>query len=95
MTDNNTIIVTRHSGLIDWLAMRGITGKVISQATPDDVRGKHVIGVLPLSLASLAIDITTVDYICPFDLRGVDLSSQQLDDFGAMMNTYRVSKVQR
>ena len=93
MTDNNTIIVTRHSGLIDWLAQHGITGKVIAQATPDDVRGKYVIGVLPLSLASLADKITTVDYNCPFDLRGVELTPQQLDDFGAKMNTYIVSKL--
>lgn len=93
MTDNNTIIVTRHSGLVDWLAQHGITGKVIAQATPDDVRGKYVIGVLPLSLASLADKITTVDYNCPFDLRGVDLTPQQLDDFGAKMNTYIVSKL--
>lgn len=93
MTDNNTIIVTRHSGLVDWLAQHGITGKVIAQATPDDVRDKYVIGVLPLSLASLAEKITTVDYNCPFDLRGVDLTPQQLDDFGAKMNTYIVSKL--
>lgn len=90
---DNTIIVTRHSGLVSWLAQHGITGKVIAQATPDDVHGKHVIGVLPLSLASLADKITTVDYVCPLDLRGVDLTPQQLDDLGATLNTYKVMKV--
>ncbi|MBP5782339.1 MAG: hypothetical protein J6W04_02250 [Bacteroidales bacterium] len=93
MTANNTIIVTRHTGLIDWLQQRGITGDVIASATPDDVRGKHVIGALPLHLASLALDVTTVDYTCPFDLRGQDLSAQQLDALGAVLNTYTVAKV--
>ena len=90
MTD--TIIVTRHAGLVDWLNQRGITGTVIASATPDDVKGKHVIGALPLSLASLAVDVTTVDYNCPFELRGKDLTADQLDELGAVLNTYTVSK---
>lgn len=89
---DNTIIITRHNGLVDWLSQRGITGTVIASATPDDVRGKHVIGALPLHLAALAIDITTVDYNCPMDLRGKDLSAQQLDDLGAVLNTYTVMR---
>ena len=94
MTDNNnTIIVTRHSGLVDWLAQHGISGTVIASATPDDVHGKHVIGALPLHLAALADSVTTVDFDCPFDLRGKDLSSDQLDSLGATMNTYKVSKI--
>ncbi len=88
----NTIIVTRHSGLVDWLSQRGIIGKVISSAMPDDIRDKHVIGALPLHLAALALDVTTVDYNCPFELRGKDLTAQQLDDLGAVLNTYTVKK---
>lgn len=91
MTDN-TIIVTRHQGLIDWLGQHGIHGNVIASATPDDVRGKHVIGALPLHLAALAIDVTTVDFNCPMELRGKDLSAQQLDDLGAKLSTFMVVK---
>ena len=87
-----TIIVTRHSGLVDWLSQRGITGKVIASATPDDVRGMHVIGALPLHLAALADKVTTVDYFCPMELRGKDLTAQQLDDLGAVLNTYKVTR---
>lgn len=93
MADNNTIIVTRHTGLIDWLASRGITGKIIASATPDDVRGKHVIGALPLHLAALADRVTTVDFNCPMDLRGKDLTSQQLDDLGAKLSTFKVTAI--
>ena len=95
MTNNNTdntIIVTRHTGLVDWLAQRGITGQVIASATPDDVRGKHVIGALPLHLAALADRVTTVDFNCPFDLRGKDLTAQQLDDLGAKLSMFIVTK---
>lgn len=90
MTD--TIIVTRHNGLVDWLSRHGITGKVIASATADDVTGKHVIGALPLHLASLADRVTTVDYTCPMELRGKDLTAQQLDELGAVLNTYKVIK---
>src|SRR3990167_6526893 len=48
------VIVTRHAGLVEWLAAHGITGAVIAQAAPDDVSGKHVVGALPLHLAALA-----------------------------------------
>ena len=54
------IIITRHQPLVDWLAQRGITGPVIAQAGPEDVRGKDVYGILPLHLASLANSITEV-----------------------------------
>jgi len=55
------VIVTRHQGLVDWLAQRGIVGDVIAHATPDDVRGKDVIGNLPLHLAAVAKSVTVVD----------------------------------
>ena len=90
---NSTIIITRHTGLVSWLNQHGITGKVIAQATPDDVRGKDVVGVLPLNLACLANKITTVDFNCPADLRGVDLTAQQLDDLGTKLSTFVVSKI--
>ena len=77
---------------VQEISGHGITGKVIASATPDDIRDKHVIGALPLHLAALALDVTTVDYNCPFDLRGKDLTAQQLDDLGAVLNTYTVMR---
>ena len=89
-----TVIVTRHAGLIAWLAARGITGDVIAQATPDDVSGKHVIGALPLHLAALADRVTTVDMpSLTAAQRGQDLTPEEMDAAGATLTSYEVSIV--
>ena len=58
-----TVIVTRHQPTVDYLIEAGIAppdAKVIEHASPEDVRGKHVIGFLPLALAAVADRVTTV-----------------------------------
>ena len=54
------LIVTRHKPLIAWLTAHGITGQVIEQATPEDVRGKDVYGILPLHLSAVTASVTEV-----------------------------------
>lgn len=90
----DTVIVTRHTGLVEWLAARGIEGQVLAQVTADDVKGKRVIGVLPLHLAAEAAEIVTVDMprLRP-DQRGQDLTPAEMDAAGAVMNSYRVIRV--
>jgi len=86
-----TVIVTRHQGLVEWLAGQGITGTVIVQATADDVRGKNVIGALPLHLAALAARITVVDMPgLTVAQRGVDLTPAEMNAAGAHLSTYIV-----
>jgi putative CRISPR-associated protein (TIGR02620 family) len=88
------VIVSRHQGLVDWLRRKGIVGKVIAHATPDDVRGKDVIGNLPLHLAAMAKSVTVVDMpALPADWRGQDLSPDQMDQAGATLSRYVVRKV--
>ncbi len=88
------VIVSRHQGLVDWLAQRGIVGDVIAHASPDDVIGKDVIGNLPLHLASLAKSVTVIDMpALPADWRGKDLSPEQMDQAGATPTRYVVRKV--
>lgn len=90
----NFVIVTRHQGLVNWLAQRGIVGDVIAHATPDDVRDKDVIGNLPLHLASVARSVTVVDMPnLPADWRGKDLTPDQMDQAGATLTRYVVQKV--
>lgn len=60
-----TIIVTRHAGALQWLAARGIIGRVIDRATADDVRGNVVIGVLPLELAAEAETVRVIRFSSP------------------------------
>lgn len=69
-----TVVVTRHGALVDFLRERQIIGnnaKVIAHAAPDDIRGKRVVGVLPLRLACLAAEVVEVDLDIPAELRSM------------------------
>jgi hypothetical protein len=85
------VIVTRHETLVRWLGREGITGEVIQQATPDDVAGKDVYGVLPLWLAVHANSVTEVsmpDITLEQRKRVADLTIEEMDEAGAHMVTY-------
>ena len=71
------VIVSRHAGFVALLREKGITGRVIAHATADDVRGKVVIGALPLHLACLARAVGTLEMSVPAHMRGLDLSLEE------------------
>jgi len=91
---NNIVIITRHAGLVEWLKRRGIEGEIIAHATAQDVEGKFVYGALPLHLAALALGVATIDMprLTP-ELRGQDLSPEQMDDAGAELAQYAVQRI--
>jgi putative CRISPR-associated protein (TIGR02620 family) len=91
------LIVTRHRPLVDWLAARGITGKVIDHASPEDVAGRDVYGVLPQRLAAEANSITEVDLSGlsredRIKFTGGDFSVEDMDRWGAVLQRYIVRK---
>lgn len=86
----NILIVTRHQGLVEFLASRGIVGEVIPHATADTVRGRDVYGVLPLNLAAECRTVTTVDLNLPADKRGAELSMEEVEAFFIGMTKYVV-----
>lgn len=89
MTDS--IIVTRHSALIEVLREDfGVEGKVLAQATVEEVAGKHVYGVLPMFLAAQCEKLTTVTLNTPPELRGVELSVDQVRQYMGPLVTYIV-----
>ncbi len=88
-----TVIVTRHASLVDVLREQypELDGcKVISHSTAEDVAGKHVFGVLPLDLAAAAAKVTTITLRIPADLRGVELTADQVRQYMTKGKTYRV-----
>lgn len=88
------IIVTRHEGLLNWLKERGICGDVISHVeSPEQIRGKDVVGVLPLYLAAVAASVTTVEMDLPQEARGKDLTPEEMDSFGATLHRYVVQEL--
>lgn len=95
MTD--TLIVTRHPALVDFLIERGViastqVAEVKDHVTPMDVQDRHVIGVLPLHLAALARSVTEVPLNLPKELRGVELTLEQVRQYAGSVATYRVER---
>jgi len=91
-----TTIITRHPGLVQYLAEIGLTdagAEVLAHATPDNVRGKHVCGVLPHSLSCLTASFTEVPLALPAELRGVELTLDQVRQYAGTPVTYRVTEI--
>ena len=89
----DTVIVTRHKALVEYLVNKGIVSKdsqVISHATASDIRGKHVIGVLPMHMAALARTITEIPLDIPAEMRGKELSLEQVKEYAGEPVKYSV-----
>jgi len=92
----NTVVVTRHPALMGYLVSEGIapaTARVVTHATPEDITGAHVIGVLPLHLAALAACVTVVPLALTPELRGVELDEDQIRALAGPPETFVVKAV--
>ncbi|MEW6651424.1 MAG: CRISPR-associated protein Csx16 [Chloroflexota bacterium] len=89
------IIVSRHAGAVEWLRQRNITGDVLTHvSSPEEIRGKTVVGALPLHLAAEAAKIGAIDLpLLSPDQRGRDLSPQEMDRAGATLTWYEVRRL--
>lgn len=91
--ETETIIVTRHAGLVEYLREQGIASAdapVIDHATPELVRGKRVVGVLPLHLAVHAAEVVEVPMNIPASLRGQELTAKETAQHAAPPVSYTV-----
>ena len=66
---------------------------VVRHADAETVKGKDVYGVLPLHLAALANTITSVDMNLPAEMRGKELSLEDVERYFVGFATYKVSKI--
>ena len=91
---NMKIIITRHKGLVEYLAQQGIKGTVVlSHATEKDVTGRDVIGVLPLRLACLTRSFVEVSLTIPLELRGVEMTLEQIYSCKPVLQEYVINKI--
>jgi len=93
MSQTKALVVTCHPALVALLKERGIiTGDsdVLAHATAEDVRGRHVVGVLPLHLACLAATVTVVELALTPDDRKAGLGIERLRAIAGEATTYRV-----
>lgn len=90
-------IVSRHQGAIAWLNAQGWQGTQIDHLDIDCVNeGDVVMGTLPVNLAA-EVCAKKAQYIhlslrIPFELRGVELSSEQMMAYGADLKVYDVKQ---
>ena len=87
------LIVTRHPGLVEYLREIGLATPetvVISHSSPEEVAGKRVCGVLPHSLSCLCETFTEVPMALPAELRGAELSVEDVRKYSSAPVTYRV-----
>lgn len=78
-----------------WNRVKKAQWEILSHVTsPDQVRGKVVIGALPLSLAAEAFVVGAIDMPrLRSDQRGTELSVQEMFDAGATVRWYRVTEL--
>lgn len=88
------LVITRHPALVQYLREQGHIGdeaRVIDQATDDDVRGQHVIGILPIRLAALCASYSECSLVLAPQDRGVtDLTIERVREIAQPIATYRV-----
>lgn len=93
----NAIIVTRHPALVQYLHETGIASPeatVISHATEEDIRGKDVIGVLPLRLAAIARTVTEIPLALEPEDRGKGLDIDRIREIAGEPVTYVIAPIE-
>lgn len=93
--ESPVVVVTRHPGLVEVLREMGLVpdgARVIAHATVQDVSGRHVIGVLPLSLAAEAASVREVQLNLPAEMRGQELSADQVRQYMMGVFEYKVTR---
>jgi putative CRISPR-associated protein (TIGR02620 family) len=88
-----TIVVTRHQSMIKYLKEKNIIDEdaiVIPHATENDLKGNRVIGVLPVHLAVFTKEYVSVPLLVPKELRGKELTIEEVREYAATPKTYIV-----
>lgn len=95
-TIKNAVVITRHSGLVEYLRdIRLIddTAIIIKHAAVEDIADKDVVGVLPHSLSVMTNTFTEVPLVnLPSELRGQELTADDMRNYAGEPVTYCVSK---
>jgi len=88
-----TVVITRHPALVEVLRELGLADAqtpILAHATAEQVRGRRVIGVLPLHLAAEAAEVVEVPLHIPESLRGRELTADEIRRYAGEPMCYRV-----
>lgn len=88
------LVVTRHPALAEYLREQGLVASevpVVAHVTdPSILDGKVVAGVLPLFLAGRCKAVVEVQLDIPVELRGKELSLDQMRQYSRGLYVHRV-----
>lgn len=90
------LVVTRHAALIDYLVEIKLIPAgtpYLTHATPEQLQGRHVIGVLPLHLAACCASVTEIPLDLPAEARGRELTLYEMRQYAGDPVTYSVKVV--
>lgn len=95
-----TLLISRHPSAIAWVKSKVSVDEVLTHLTDDDIAKlttEHtVIGTLPIHLAAAVCEKgATFVYLSldtPPELRGAELSVEQMNTLGARLENYYVEK---
>ncbi len=93
-----TWFISRHPGARQWAQQQGVKAdRQIAHLDIDDIReGDTVIGTLPVNIAAKVCE-KGARYIhlsleLPAHMRGRELTAEQLEQYGAKLQAYRIKK---
>lgn len=90
------LVVTRYKSLVEYLKKIGLIDgntKVLTRAKIEDVRNKHVIGVLPYWLSCHTAKFTEVQLRIPQEKRGHELTVEEIEFYSLEPQTFQVREV--
>jgi len=90
------VVITRNPALVEYLKEVGIVEegvRVIQHATEDDVRYKHVIGVIPVRMAAKANRVTEIPLALTPEDQEKELSLERLREVARPPRTYIVIEI--
>ncbi|MBD3768332.1 MAG: CRISPR-associated protein Csx16 [Gammaproteobacteria bacterium] len=95
-----TLLISRHPSAIAWVKSKVAVDKVLTHLTENDLAkltaDDTVIGTLPVHLAAAVCEKgTSFVYLSldtPPELRGAELSIEQMDALGARLESYHVER---
>ncbi len=91
------LIITRHPALIQFLKEEyNISGEVVTHATPEMVKGRDVIGVLPHSLSCLCNSFSEVPLKFTLEMREQkqELTVKQIRAIAQPLKTYIIKRIE-
>jgi len=88
-----TKIVTRHAGAMEWIAKHHLEfgdAEVIAHADVGDLKGRRIIGMLPIHMAAMCKEYWHLEMTVPADRRGTEISCEDMENFGCKISQFLV-----